>query len=135
MRHKRFLWYLFVLLACFGLIVTLTNPVFARQSKQADMPLEKTVVPGVKTNSASSSASSSAGGGATQSCRNVGGESKQIKVFPSFGATVIYLQCGHVVGKVMSTGCGCSAGNWRYTTNCQKSAPIYVNLPCSHHKP
>jgi hypothetical protein len=95
-------------------------PVFARQTTQVKMQLERPMVP----------AAAAAGYSAGRSCRGVAGDSRQIKVFATYGANIIYLQCGHVVGKVISSSCGCSSGSWRYTTDCQRSAPIYVNLPC-----
>ncbi|OGO36683.1 MAG: hypothetical protein A2W35_21110 [Chloroflexi bacterium RBG_16_57_11] len=131
MTLKRFLCYMLVVFFCFGLIVTLATPAFAGQSTQADMPTEKVVVPAGKPNSAEASA----GFGAASAYRSVGGETTLIKVFPYYGATIVYLQCGHVVAKVVPAGCGYSAGKWRYTTDCQKSTPIYVSLPCMRHKP
>ena len=131
MSYKRFFWYLFVMFFCFGLIVTLATPVFAGQAPQGDMPIEKVVIPAAKTNSAGSSS----GNASTSSCKGVSGEPTMLKVNPYYGVTIIYLQCGHVVSKVTPAGCGCSAGQWRYTTDCQKSDPIYVNLPCSRRKP
>jgi hypothetical protein len=98
-------------------------PVFADQTTQVEMQLER---PAVR-----SAAENAAGGSVKGKCSvGSGGDGSLIKVYPSFGTTIIYMQCGRVVGKVLPTGCGCSAGNWRYTTDCQKSAPIYVNLPC-----
>jgi hypothetical protein len=113
MNKKRLLWYLIVLLFCFGLIVTPANSVFANQSTQADMPLEKDVLP-------SANAKSEAG---------------MIKVIPSYDKTIVYLQCGRVVGKVVPAGCGCSSGGWRYTSSCPKSETIYLTLPCTWRKP
>lgn len=127
MSYKRFFWYLFVMLFCFGLIVTLATPVFAGQAPQGDMPIEKVVIPAAKT--------SSAGDGLTLSGKGVSGEPTLLKVNPYYGVTIIYLQCGHVVSKTTPACCGCSAGQWRYTTDCPKSDPIYVNLPCWRHKP
>jgi len=131
MSLKRFFLYLFVLFFCFGLIVTLVTPVFAGQATQGDMPLEKEVIPAANTKSAGSSASN----GSTFSSESVSGESNLLKINPYYGVTIIYLQCGHVVSKVKPACCGCSAGKWRYTTDCPKSDPIYVTLPCWRHKP
>jgi hypothetical protein len=113
MNKKRLLWYLIVLLFCLGLIVAPANTVFANQSTQADMPLEKVVIPAANAKS----------------------EASIIKVFPSNEKTIVYLQCGHVVGKVVPAGCGCSSGGWRYTSECPKSETIYLPLPCYRRKP
>lgn len=60
------------------------------------------------------------------------GEGSQIKVFEPIDQTVIYLQCGHVVSKILATGgCRCGGvGNWHYTTDCPHKPPLYINLPC-----
>ena len=131
MSIKRFIWYMFALLCCFGLIVTLASPVFARQPTEGDKLVDKGVTSAANT----SSTVSSADDGSTLSLKSVSGESTLIKVYPFYGVNIIYLQCGHVVGRVLPAGCGHSAGSWRYTTDCSKSDPIYVTLPCMRHKP
>lgn len=94
-------------------------PVFARQTTQVDLQLARPQAP-----------AAAASPQVVGRCASSGGDGSLIKVYPSFGTTIIYMQCGHVVGKILPSGCGCSSGNWRYTTDCQKSAPIYINLPC-----
>ena len=100
-------------------------PVFARQTTQVDVQLERPAIAATKA--------AAAGGAGSNSCGGVGGDSNLLKVYPSYGVTIIYLQCGHVVGKVEPSGCGCPSGNWRYTTDCPKSAPLYITLPCPRH--
>lgn len=94
-------------------------PVFARQTTQVGLQL-------VRPQASAAAPSAPAAG----SCPSSGGDGSLIKVYPSFSATIIYMQCGHIVGKILPSGCGCRSGNWRYTTSCQKTAPIYINLPC-----
>ncbi len=100
-------------------------PVFARQTTQVDLQLARPASP--------SAATAATAAGKKSSCGNVSGDGSLIKVAPFYNATIIYMQCGHIVGKIKPTGCGCSSGKWRYTTDCQKTAPIYVNLPCPGH--
>jgi hypothetical protein len=95
-------------------------PVFARQTTQVDLQLARPAIPAATMTAASKKSS----------CGNVSGDGSLIKVAPFYNATIIYMQCGHIVGKVKPTGCGCSSGKWRYTTDCQKTAPIYITLPC-----
>ena len=96
-------------------------PVFARQTTQVDLQLARPQAP---------AAAAAASAQVVGRCASSGGDGSLIKVYPSFGTTIIYMQCGRVVGKILPSGCGCSSGNWRYTTDCKKSAPIYINLPC-----
>jgi hypothetical protein len=101
-------------------------PVFANQTTQVKLTLEQPV--------ALAGAASAADKAWKGACfAGSGGDGNLIKVYPTFGTTIIYLQCGRIVGKVLPTGCGCSAGNWRYTTDCQKNNTIYVSLPCPRH--
>jgi hypothetical protein len=95
-------------------------PVFAHQTTQVDLLLARPALPAAATTAAAKKSS----------CGNVSGDGSIIKVAPFYNANIIYLQCGHVVGKIKPAACGCSAGKWRYTTDCQKTAPIYVTLPC-----
>ena len=94
-------------------------PVFARQTTQVDLQLQRPASPAAAKAAA-----------ARRSCRNVTGEGNLLKIYPSYGVTIIYIQCGHIVGKILPAGCGCSAGKGRFTPVCQKSAPIYISLPC-----
>jgi hypothetical protein len=64
------------------------------------------------------------------SCGGTSADGRFIKVYPTFGQTIIYLQCGRVVARVEPAGCGCRGGNWRYINDCKKGPPIYVTLPC-----
>lgn len=65
----------------------------------------------------------------------VSGDGSLLKISGSYGAEVIYLQCGRVVAVYGTAGCSCGGGNWRYVNKCEKPKPIYVNLPCSRgHK-
>jgi hypothetical protein len=132
MTLRRFSWSMIVMLFCFGLIVTLATPVLAQHPSDEDVLIGKEVIPAANTNSSQSSAED----GSVQSLRSASGESTMIKVNPFYGAvTIVYLQCGHIVGKLMPAGCGRSGVNWRYTTDCPKSDTIYVTLPCMRHKP
>lgn len=97
-------------------------PVFARQTTQVGLQLARSQVPAAKAPAANFPVAGA--------CPSSGGDGNLIKVYPTFDTTIIYMQCGHIVGKILPSGCGCRSGNWRYTTNCQKSAPIYINLPC-----
>lgn len=98
-------------------------PVFANQTTQVELTLEQPA--------AQPAAASMAGKSWKGACfAGSGGDGNLLKVYPTFGTTIVYLQCGRIVGKVLPTGCGCSAGNWRYTTDCQKNSTIYINLPC-----
>lgn len=65
----------------------------------------------------------------TASCGGTSADGRFIKVYPTFGQTIIYLQCGRVVAKI-EPECGCRGGNWRYVNDCKKGPPIYVTLPC-----
>jgi hypothetical protein len=95
--------------------------VFADQVTQVNLRHDQAAV---------SAAATSGKGSQGRPCGGVSGDGSMLKIYPSYGVTIIYMQCGHIVGKTMPSGCGCSAGNWRYTTDCEKSAPIYINLPC-----
>lgn len=74
---------------------------------------------------------------ATRWCGGAYGDGNLLKVAPPLGQTIIYLQCGRVVDKVLAgggcPGCGGVSGGWRYVNSCVKSPPIYVNLPCPRH--
>jgi hypothetical protein len=65
-------------------------------------------------------------------CGGAVGDGRMLKVYPVFGQTIIYMQCGRVAYKIQGGGCaGCGvSGGWRYQNECQKSTPIYVHLPC-----
>jgi hypothetical protein len=68
---------------------------------------------------------------AGSACSGVSGDGKNLKIYPVFGQTIVYMSCGKVVAKIEGGGCGCGAsGGWHYTYDCQKSETIYVNLPC-----
>lgn len=96
-------------------------PIFAQKVTEVSLQLQRPERP---------NAAGAAGLGARRACRAGAGAAGSYPIFPSYGETIIYMQCGRIVGKVLPMGCGCSAGNWRYTTDCVKSAPIYINLPC-----
>jgi hypothetical protein len=97
-------------------------PVFANQTTQVDLTLARPAALAAAAGISKSSNSACFAGS--------GGDGHLIKVYPTFGTKIVYLQCGHIVGKVLPTGCGCQAGNWRYTTDCKNSGTIYITLPC-----
>ena len=129
MRTMRLSWLVLVILLCFGLIVALATPVFASPQVPQQYPAEKVFVPASNSSPSVNTVNESD----VFTSRSVSGEANLIKVFPSYQATVVYLQCGHVVAKAVPYGCGMKAGNWRYTTTCQKSDTIYVSIPCWRH--
>ena len=126
MRPMRLTWLVLVMIVCFGLLVALATPVFASKPVPEQFPAEEVYIPDSKPDPSASSVSDFE----VSSLRSVSGEANLIKVFPSYQTTFVYLQCGHVVAKVVPYGCGKRAGNWRYTTSCQKSDTIYVTIPC-----
>lgn len=94
-------------------------PVFVRQTTALEMKLAKPApVKAVKY-----------GGGSA--CGGAWGEGSMLKVSAGYGVSYVYKQCGKVVGTIGTycTGCGRS-GAWRYTTDCQKSHPIVITIPC-----
>lgn len=98
-------------------------PVFANRTTRLTVQLEK---PG------KASAASAAGDWGT--CGGPGpassGDGNLVKVYPvTTENTIIYLQCGKVVGKITPV-CGCRGSNYHYTNNCPKGKTIYVTLPC-----
>jgi hypothetical protein len=59
------------------------------------------------------------------------GDGNQVKVYPIMTeSTIVYLQCGRVVGKI-EPACGCRGGNYHYINKCTKGKTIYVSLPCT----
>jgi len=61
----------------------------------------------------------------------VSGDGNIVKIAGSYGAEVVYLQCGRVVAVYGGGGCSCGGGSWAYVNKCEKPKPIYVNLPCN----
>jgi hypothetical protein len=101
-------------------------PVFADETTQLTVKLEK---PGKsETVSAPTAGGWGVCGGSMPASS---GDGNMVKVYPATTEnTIIYIQCGRIVGKT-TPACGCRGSNYHYTTNCPKGNTIYVTLPCT----
>jgi hypothetical protein len=109
-------------------VVAYSDDIGAQASADAEVQSDKTAVVALKLETQSAlkpyaNYGSCSGG--------VSGDGNILKISASYGAEVIYMQCGRVVA-VYGGGasCSCGGGNWTYVNKCEKPKPIYVNLPC-----
>lgn len=97
-------------------------PVFANQTTRLTVQLEK---PSAVPATPKGSDWGVCGGAGPASS----GDGNMLKIYPTTtNNTIIYLQCGKIVGKSQPV-CGCR-GNYHYTNTCPKGNKIYITLPC-----